>query len=211
MGIRAGWRLLVTVPSVMDNTCKQSGSFRTHLLRAALVLSLALSVQLLPALPAHAATPPPESPGCETYGCLYEHCPTHYARGGSAECQYGVAHEQLPDGPDGRRFVGVLWPEGYDPSRRAMWDQVAYCESTWRWHYSGSSGFHGGVQFTASTWRAFGGEQFAGFAFQATPEQQIAVAERVAYYGWTRPDGSRVAPQGPRAWPHCGGVLRPPA
>ncbi|HUG84216.1 MAG TPA: hypothetical protein VMM13_06605, partial [Euzebya sp.] len=65
----------------MDNNSKRSGNFRTHVTRAALVLALALTVQLVPAPPAHAATPPPENPGCETYGCLYEHCPTHYTRG----------------------------------------------------------------------------------------------------------------------------------
>lgn len=196
----------------MSNFCKRSGNFRTHVMRAALVLALALTVQLAPALPAHAATPPPENPGCETYGCLYEHCNAHYGRGGSgaAGCQYGTSNQMLPDGPDNRRFVEVLWPGTYEPARRAMWDDVAFCESTWRWAYNGPSGYHGGVQFSASTWRAFGGEEFAPYAFQALAEQQIAVAERVAFTGWARPDGSHVSPQGPRAWPHCGQVLSAP-
>lgn len=194
----------------MDNTCKQSGRFGARLTRLVLVLAAALAVQLAPATPAHAATPPPENPGCETYGCLYEHCAGHYSRGGDGgECQYGIAYERLPDGPDNRRFVGVLWPSLYDPARRGMWDDVAYCESTWRWGYQGN--YHGGVQFSASTWRAFGGEEFAPYAFQALAEQQIAVAERVAFHGWTRPDGSHVPPQGVGAWPHCGRYLAPPA
>ena len=193
----------------MDNLCKRSGNFRTHLVRATLVLALALTAQLAPASSAHATTPPAENPGCETYGCLYEHCPTHYTRTGQADCKQATAYETLPDGgPDNRRLVAVLWPELYDPARRAMWDQVAYCESTWRWQHRGT--FHGGVQFTAQTWRAYGGEEFAPYAFQALAEQQIAVGERLAFYGWTRPDGTHVKPQGPGAWPHCGGGLRPP-
>lgn len=193
----------------MYNNCKQIGSLRTHLLRAGMILVLALTVQLAPAPAADAATPPPENPGCETYGCRYSHCPTHYTRDG-AECLYAVTNQTLPDGPDNRRLVEVLWPGDYDPARRGMWDDVAYCESTWRWDYNGSSGFHGGVQFTASTWRAFGGAEFAPYAYQAPAEAQIAVAERVAFTGWTRPDGNHVRPQGPRAWPHCGHGLTAP-
>lgn len=196
----------------MDNTCKRSGNYRTHLTRAALILALALTVQLAPSTPAHAATPPPENPGCETYGCRYEHCPAHYTRGGTpAECPQAISNQVLPDGgPDNRRLVEVMWPGTYESARRAMWDDVAFCESTWRWQYNGPSGYHGGVQFSASTWRAFGGAEFAPYAFQALPEQQIAVAERVAFTGWTRPDGSQVRAQGPRAWPHCGHVLTAP-
>lgn len=196
----------------MDNICKQVGNFRTHVHRLVILLALALGSTLLalPPQPAHAAAPPPQNPGCETYGCVYGHERGHWTRDGfQSRVEYGVAFEELPEGPDGRFFVEVRWPGQYDPARRGMWDQVAYCESTWRWQFQGR--FHGGVQFTASTWRAFGGEEFAPFAFQALPEQQIAVAERVAYYGWTHPDGTRVAPQGPRAWPTCGRSLRSPA
>lgn len=190
----------------MEHICKQSGNWRAHAARAAIVLALAILAPLAPASPVHAATPPPENPGCETYGCLYEHCDHRYARGGSGgtSCEYGIAHERLPDGgPDDRRFVEVLWPGHYDPARRSMWDDVAYCESTWRWSYNGR--FDGGVQFTASTWQAFGGGQYSQYAWQATPEQQIDIAERVAFYG----HGSN-RPQGRGAWPHCGHSLRAP-
>ncbi len=191
----------------MDNICKRSESWRTQFVLLAITLAMTLGVQLAPATPAHASTPPPQNPGCETYGCLYEHCQGHYGRGGSGgeQCRYGVAYERLPDGPDNRRFVKVLWPGHYDPARRDMWDQVAYCESTWRWHYDGPSGFDGGVQFTASTWKAFGGHEYAAYAHQATPEQQIDIAERVAFYG----HGSN-PPQGRGAWPHCGHYLTAP-
>lgn len=68
------------------------------------------------------------------------------------------------------------------------WDAVAQCESSGNWSANTGNGFSGGLQFTPSTWRAFGG---SGAASQASREQQIAVAERV------------LAAQGPGAWPVC--------
>lgn len=143
------------------------------------LLCVSVALTVLPAAPALADGPPPESPGCQTYGC-------YWSRDG--------AH--------------VMWPGHYDPERRAMWDDVAYCESTWRWGID--STYDGGLQFHPTTWRAYGGEQFAGYAWQALPEEQIAVAERVAFYGYVTPDHRKVEPQGPRAWPHCGRELVSP-
>ncbi|AHH93928.1 transglycosylase family protein [Kutzneria viridogrisea] len=71
------------------------------------------------------------------------------------------------------------------------WDAVAQCESSGNWAISTGNGFYGGLQFTASTWRAYGGGAYAPTANGATREQQIAVAERV------------LASQGPNAWPNC--------
>ena len=73
----------------------------------------------------------------------------------------------------------------------SVWDRVAQCESSGNWNISTGNGFFGGLQFTSSTWRAFGGAQFAGSANQASREQQIIVAERV------------LAGQGWGAWPVC--------
>ena len=69
------------------------------------------------------------------------------------------------------------------------WDAIAQCESSGNWAANTGNGFFGGLQFTASTWKAFGG---SGTAQHASREQQIAVAERVL-------DG-----QGIGAWPVCG-------
>lgn len=195
----------------MFNNSKHSGSKRSRVASLTAAAALVLSLPLGSAAPAAAASAPPESPGCETYGCLYEHCPTHVNRRGDNSCKYGVAYERLPDGPDNRRYVKTLWPENYDSDRRHMWDQVAYCESTWRWDINNGNGFHGGVQFHPNTWRFYGGEQYAPNAWQATPEQQISIAERVAYYGYTRADGTHINPQGPGAWPRCGRYLSRPA
>jgi resuscitation-promoting factor RpfA len=73
----------------------------------------------------------------------------------------------------------------------SVWDRVAQCESSGNWNINTGNGFSGGLQFTSSTWRAFGGAQFATAANQATREQQIIVAERV------------LAGQGWGAWPVC--------
>jgi LysM repeat protein len=72
-----------------------------------------------------------------------------------------------------------------------VWDKVAKCESGNNWSINTGNGFQGGLQFTPSTWRGFGGTQFASSAYKATREQQIVVAERV------------LARQGWNAWPVC--------
>ncbi|MFJ6782565.1 transglycosylase family protein [Streptomyces yangpuensis] len=72
------------------------------------------------------------------------------------------------------------------------WDKVAACESTNNWRINTGNGYYGGLQFSQSTWRAFGGTDYAPRADRATKEQQIAVAEKV------------LKGQGPGAWPHCG-------
>ncbi len=72
----------------------------------------------------------------------------------------------------------------------SVWDRLAQCESSGNWS-SNVGTFDGGLQFLPSTWRAYGGAQYAPYANQATRQQQIAVAERV------------LAGQGWRAWPAC--------
>ncbi|MFJ6656471.1 transglycosylase family protein [Streptomyces sp. NPDC091377] len=74
----------------------------------------------------------------------------------------------------------------------ATWDKVAACESTSDWNINTGNGHYGGLQFSQSTWEAYGGSAYAARADQATKDQQIAVAEKVL-------DG-----QGPGAWPVCG-------
>ncbi|MEU1854105.1 transglycosylase family protein [Streptomyces sp. NPDC019990] len=71
------------------------------------------------------------------------------------------------------------------------WNKVAACESSNNWDINSGNGFYGGLQFTRSTWEAYGGRAYAARADLATKDQQIAVAEKVL-------DG-----QGPGAWPVC--------
>lgn len=73
----------------------------------------------------------------------------------------------------------------------SVWDTLAQCESTGNWAINTGNGFSGGLQFTDSTWQAFGGGEYASQAWQASREQQIAVAQKVQ------------AAQGWGAWPAC--------
>jgi resuscitation-promoting factor RpfB len=70
----------------------------------------------------------------------------------------------------------------------SVWDRLAECESGGNWSINTGNGFYGGLQFTLSTWRAYGG---TGMPHEASREEQIAVAERVQdAQGWG-------------AWPAC--------
>ena len=72
-----------------------------------------------------------------------------------------------------------------------VWDAVAQCESGGNWSINTGNGYYGGLQFSASTWKAFGGHQYASNAHLATKAQQIAIAQKT------------LAVQGPGAWPTC--------
>ncbi|WP_181793336.1 transglycosylase family protein [Streptomyces sp. WELS2] len=74
----------------------------------------------------------------------------------------------------------------------SQWDAVAQCESGGNWSINTGNGYYGGLQFSASTWAAYGGTQYAATADKAGKSQQIAVAEKV------------LAAQGKGAWPVCG-------
>ena len=62
----------------------------------------------------------------------------------------------------------------------STWDSVAQCESSGNWSINTGNGYYGGLQFSQSTWNAFGGQDYASRADLASKEQQIAVAENVA-------------------------------
>ena len=85
---------------------------------------------------------------------------------------------------------------GYD------WDSVGPgCETLGQpdpWSTNTGNGYSGGLQFHPNTWNAYGGQEFAPYAYQATREQQIIVAERVAFTGY-----NGTPPQGLGAWPRC--------
>ncbi|WP_051342205.1 transglycosylase family protein [Pseudonocardia spinosispora] len=72
-----------------------------------------------------------------------------------------------------------------------VWDRIAKCESSGKWNTDTGNGYHGGLQFSPSTWKAFGGLKYAPKASKATKAQQIEIAERVQ------------AKQGWQAWPTC--------
>ncbi|MFH9350606.1 transglycosylase family protein [Kitasatospora sp. NPDC017646] len=85
----------------------------------------------------------------------------------------------------------LLTATGASAAPASSWDSVAQCESGGDWSINTGNGFYGGLQFTSSTWKAYGGTAFAPQANQASRAQQISVAEKV------------LASQGPGAWPVC--------
>ncbi|MFI2349808.1 transglycosylase family protein [Streptomyces sp. NPDC019443] len=72
-----------------------------------------------------------------------------------------------------------------------VWDRIAACESGGNWHINTGNGYYGGLQFSAGTWRAYGGGAYASTADRASKGQQIAVAAKVQ------------RAQGWGAWPTC--------
>ncbi|HET9875389.1 MAG TPA: transglycosylase family protein [Mycobacterium sp.] len=73
------------------------------------------------------------------------------------------------------------------------WQAVAQCESSGNWSANTGNGAYGGLQIKPSTWTANGG---VGLPSQATPQQQVAVANRI------------LVSQGPGAWPTCMSRIR---
>jgi resuscitation-promoting factor RpfB len=74
-------------------------------------------------------------------------------------------------------------------SGSTVWDQLAKCESGGNWAINTGNGYYGGLQFTLSTWHAYGG---SGYPNQNSRETQIAIATKV-----------RDASGGYGAWPAC--------
>lgn len=72
----------------------------------------------------------------------------------------------------------------------SVWDRLAACESSGNWASTVGT-YEGGLQFHPSTWDAYKPSGYPEAAYQASREQQIAVAERV------------LASQGWGAWPAC--------
>ncbi|MFE7962790.1 transglycosylase family protein [Streptomyces cellulosae] len=96
-------------------------------------------------------------------------------------------------GVTGAAVAGPLMASGTASAATASeWDAVAQCESGGNWSINTGNGYYGGLQFSASTWAAYGGTQYAATADQASKAQQIEIAEKV------------LAGQGKGAWPVCG-------
>ncbi|MGI8938073.1 MAG: transglycosylase family protein [Iamia sp.] len=98
------------------------------------------------------------------------------------EAEREAAPEPEPEAPS----AGPSAPSG------GPWDSLAACESGGNWSINTGNGYYGGLQFSASTWRAFGG---SGMPHENSRGAQIAVAQRVQ------------ASQGWGAWPSCSSQL----
>lgn len=70
----------------------------------------------------------------------------------------------------------------------SAWDQIAACESGGNWSTNTGNGYYGGLQFSAGSWAAVGGQ---GLPSQASKSEQIKRAQMLqARQGWW-------------AWPVC--------
>jgi hypothetical protein len=71
---------------------------------------------------------------------------------------------------------------------RARFERIARCESGSRWHIATGNGFFGGLQFTASSWRAVGGRGLPHW--HSRLEQMYRAVRLMHAQGWN-------------AWPVC--------
>lgn len=112
-----------------------------------------------------------------------------------------AADEQLPERPIPSNAPVVTAPvsqsgyvtnqyQSYAPAAPvryasgSQWDRIAACESGGNWAINTGNGYYGGLQFLQSTWVGAGGLAYAPRADLATPEQQIAVASKLALSNW---------------------------
>ena len=63
-----------------------------------------------------------------------------------------------------------------------FWEAVSWCETNHKWNDGGY--FSGGLGMAQSVWEGYGGRQFASRPSKATKEEQIIVANRMAFFGF---------------------------
>lgn len=89
------------------------------------------------------------------------------------------------------RPEGDSAPPAASTAPTGTWDLLAACESGGNWHINTGNGYSGGLQWHPDTWQRAGGTNYAPSAWQATREQEIAVAEAwLARTSWSQ-------------WPAC--------
>jgi len=103
---------------------------------------------------------------------------------------YGTKHRPAPKPQPAPQSSSQSSSSTNYAGGNSIWDRIAACESGGNWAINTGNGYYGGLQFTLSTWHAYGG---SGRPDQNSREAQIAVAERVA-----------AAEGGYGAWPVCG-------
>lgn len=85
-------------------------------------------------------------------------------------------------------LVGAAELSGAANADPINWEAIATCESGGNWSADTGNGDYGGLQISEATWADNGG---VGLPSQASPQQQIDVAQRI------------MASEGPGAWPTC--------
>jgi len=158
------------------------------------LITVTLLSQAAAAQPVRATVPSPHRPATRAAG----HRPSHvhgrltaYVTAGSPATttlpDLGVAKALLTGYAAGHQDAApVAAPapiviDTVSPDQRAAWDRVARCEEGGNWQADGPR-FSGGLGITRTNWAEYGGRQYAPSAAQATPDQQIMVAERIQSY-----------------------------
>jgi nucleoid-associated protein YgaU len=129
--------------------------------------------------------------------------PTAHFAGVGEEIDFSMPKHALPSKSFTRRAVATaaiagaaiavpVLMAGSASADSVNWTAIANCESSGNWAADTGNGFYGGLQFTESTWLAYGGGSYAQYPYDASESDQIAVAENV------------LAGQGIGAWPVCG-------
>jgi hypothetical protein len=93
---------------------------------------------------------------------------------------------------EARQLAIYLYAVAVQRHREALvsrWSGVARCESGGNWAINTGNGYYGGLQFSLSTWRAYGG---SGYPHQQPAWYQASIADRLRVQS------------GLHHWPHCG-------
>lgn len=80
----------------------------------------------------------------------------------------------------------------------SFWQAMASCETGSDWKNAGR--YAGGLGIYITSWEGWGGREFAATPAEATPAEQIIVANRISTQGWMRPDHRYVKPVGFGGW-----------
>jgi hypothetical protein len=123
----------------------------------------------------------------------------------------GNASDAVPRAGLKRMFSSKYGKEYFIPDRPftvADWEAIATNESgvkggNWRFRTKGPT-FAGGLAMHRAVWATYGGEEFAPkgkFEQIATKDQQIEIAKRAAFTGWTNPKTKQyIEPAGIGGW-----------
>lgn len=146
------------------------------------------------------AADPPSAPTVKVIRIVQTH------RGKTAQQWYAIAHRRLVDRDWLQKRLGVRMRELLALERRfkaepnrpphyAQWMCIHGFEGAWD---DPNSPYYGGLQFSHSTWERNGGHRYASEADQATPLQQMWIAENA----WAESGGS--FSQWPNTARYCG-------
>ena len=134
----------------------------------------------------------------------------HLARDAAAATAIAAApapgNDAAPDDNGDLSPTLVLAPQA--AASDAYWQKMAVCETNANWQNTGRRS--GGLDITQDDWQAFGGTTFAPTPADATPAQQIEVANRISTQGWANPHGDIIKPAGFARWRCVAAIGLPP-